>query len=161
MDDSVAFVALELRLLTAQLVEAVGRLNDGVNKLSDVLSKLERGGRDEHVEQQEQAENAGPGLLWSVDIKFRTLCGPDSGSVRLALTELRLVDYLLSRVDQYVTYEELFIAGTFNRNAKDVHDMARFVSGVMARVRAKGAKSGMDIPIKTIRSVGYVFSSRD
>lgn len=148
-------VVAELRNLMSELVNVIGRLNSIISMVEQevVAVPLSESDEDSSLRQAEEA--------WRLDLGSSTLRAPNSRIVRFTLTEIRLLACLLRKAGEPVSYDELCGALTSGRSVCRAEPATRTVNGIVSRIRAKGTRAGVDLPIRTVRSFGYEFSDAD
>ena len=92
---------------------------------------------------------------WSFDATDWSVISPNGSRVILTTSEYRVVQLLLSKPGEGVTREEL--GAVLGKKLNGYED--RSIDALIARLRKKiHEAAGEEIPIRTARSVGYVFA---
>ncbi|MBO9356790.1 hypothetical protein GG851_22595 [Bordetella petrii] len=147
------FVALsELRRMLTQLADVVG-------KLSSVIAVIEQevAEKEATAEQQANANEkvSGAPQKWILDFRVSVLCSPKCEMIKCTGAEMRLLNCLLENLGKPVSYTALYEA--VKQEVQDNEYSSRVVASLIARIRAKALKAGFEVPIQTVRAIGYVF----
>jgi DNA-binding response OmpR family regulator len=95
-----------------------------------------------------------PGDEWVLDLGTWTLTLPNGGSLSLSASEYHLFAILMKVLGEPVSRADLFQA--LGRREYGPHDRALDV--MISKVRRKVRELGADLPVRSVRNVGYVFS---
>jgi DNA-binding response OmpR family regulator len=125
-------------------------------ELEAVIHSLTRRLRDAPVEEKAEARDDGSAKSWSFDAANWSLATPNGASVPLTNAEFRVLQALTSEAGASVTRDE--IAQALGKSVGGYDD--RSIDAVMARLRRKVSEAtGENLPIRSVRSVGYVFAA--
>jgi DNA-binding response OmpR family regulator len=107
---------------------------------------------NDHGSDAEKPDNRS---CWSFDATDWSVISPNGSRVVLTTSEYRVVQLLLSKPGEGVTREEL--GAVLGKKLNGYED--RSIDALIARLRKKiHEAAGEEIPIRTARSVGYVFA---
>ena len=107
---------------------------------------------NDHGSDAEKPDNRS---CWSFDATDWSVISPNGSRVILTTSEYRVVQLLLSKPGEGVTREEL--GAVLGKKLNGYED--RSIDALIARLRKKiHEAAGEEIPIRTARSVGYVFA---
>jgi two-component system OmpR family response regulator len=127
---------VELRELEATIHSLYRRIQQGNNHSHDASKSATRS-------------------CWSFDATDWSVISPNGSRVVLTTSEYRVVQLLLSKPGEGVTRDEL--GAVLGKKLNGYED--RSIDALIARLRKKIQQaSGEEIPIRTARSVGYVFA---
>ncbi|RAU20609.1 DNA-binding response regulator [Paramagnetospirillum kuznetsovii] len=125
-------------------------------ELEAVIHSLTRRLRDAQQEDKTEPREEGH-HVWSFDSATWSLITPNGHSVSLTNAEYRVLQTLTTDPGASVTREE--IAASLGKTVGGYDD--RSIDAVMARLRRKvNAAAGENLPIRAVRSVGYVFAAQ-
>ncbi len=119
--------------------------------IHSLTRRLREAPKEEKAEARDEAFRA-----WSFDAASWSLITPNGHQVPLTNAEYRVLQTLTSEPGASVGREE--IAASLGKVVGGYDD--RSIDAVMARLRRKvNAASGENLPIRAVRSVGYVFAA--
>lgn len=94
---------------------------------------------------------------WRFDRRAWILRTPQGAEIGLTAAEYKVLDVLVTRFGESVSRDD--IAGALGRTSVDYED--RSLDAIFARLRRKVQHaSGEGLPIKAVRSIGYVFAGQ-
>ncbi|OAN49660.1 response regulator [Paramagnetospirillum marisnigri] len=124
-------------------------------ELEAVIHSLTRRLRETQAE--DKPENREDGNIWGFDSATWSLITPKGHQVPLTNAEYRVLQTLTNDPGSSVTRDE--IATSLGKTVGGYDD--RSIDAVMARLRRKVASAtGENLPIRAVRSVGYVFAAQ-
>lgn len=103
-------------------------------------------------------QGAGPEVQarpeWRLMDEDWTLYAPGGEALHLTASERRFMQYLFGERDKVVAREALATALGGDRHDYDLHRLETLVS----RLRKKAADVGLNLPLRAVRSIGYLLS---
>lgn len=124
----------------AILFFAAGHLINGLNFLM-------------HSEAQDSLQS--PKGCWLLSQADCALISPNGNLINLSISEFRVLELLFRNAPEPVSRKQLTIAITGTSNEKNIYSRALEV--LVSRIRSRAKKNAEDLPVKSMRNIGYVF----
>lgn len=106
-----------------------------------------------HSEAQDSLQN--PKGFWLLSQVDCALISPNGNMINLSVSEFRVLELLFRSAPEPVTRKQLTIAMTGKSDDKNIY--GRTVEVLISRIRSRMKENAEDLPVKSMRNVGYVF----